>query len=414
MQARPWLFSGALFVATLAIASVLRPGLSAASPDTGTTIRVSVASDGTQQNLDAYPPISMSGDGRYVLFTTKSANLVPGDTNGYDDIFLHDCLTGQTTRISVGPGGVQANGGSTGPSVSGDGRYVAFASGANNLVAGDTNNASDLFVLDRQTGELSRVSVSSGGAQANGGSWGAAVSPTGRYVAFNSLANNLVPGDTNGRDDAFVHDRVTHTTVRISIASDGTQSNAYPPGGQAVVSNNGIAAFSSWATTLVSGDTNNAEDVFVRDLAAGITARISVSSAGVQGNGESWSPKVSDDGRYVSFVSIAYNLVDNDTNWRRDVFAHDRLREGPTSTPTYTPSMTPTPSVTPTPSITPTPTVTLTPSPTRTPGTPNAVPVTRVGARGASAAPVNPWPALVAAGVLLAAALLAARRHGRP
>ena len=161
----------------------------------GNTTRVSVASDGTQSNNSSYNP-SISANGRYVAFESEATNLVRGDTNNFRDIFVHDRQTGQTTRVSVASDGTQANGHSYDPSISADGRYVAFASLANNLVSGDTNDQQDIFVHDRQTGQTTRVSVASDGTQASGHSFNPSISADGRYVAFVSSASNLVGGDT--------------------------------------------------------------------------------------------------------------------------------------------------------------------------------------------------------------------------
>ncbi|MGH8881247.1 MAG: hypothetical protein ACRD0P_28525, partial [Stackebrandtia sp.] len=188
------------------------------------TTRVSVASNGSQANDFSENP-AISADGRYVTFSSGASNLVPGDTNATYDVFVRDRRTGATSRVSVASDGSQANDTSDGPAFSADGRYVAFVSLADNLVPGDTNGAHDVFVHDRRTGATSRVSVASDGRQANHASSGPAVSADGRYIAFGSLADNLVPGDTDGWLDVFVHDRETGATTRVSVASDGSQGN---------------------------------------------------------------------------------------------------------------------------------------------------------------------------------------------
>ncbi len=294
-----------------------------------TTTRVSVDSSGTQGNgLSGYP--SISRDGRYVAFWSLATNLVSGDTNVVDDIFVHDMVTGATERISVSSSGTQANGPSYPVTpLSADGRYVAFASAASNLVANDTNNQVDIFVRDRQLGTTERVSVDSSGLQGNGYSGNPSISADGRYVVFQSTATNLVGGggDTNGVQDVFVHDRQTGETLRISVGSGGTQAN------DASVSStrNGISAdgqligFSSLATNLVSGDTNGVQDAFVYNRVTNTVERISVDSNGVQGNGFSMLTSLSSDGHYVGFNSQSTNLVINDTNGVQDVFVHNRL-----------------------------------------------------------------------------------------
>ncbi|MGH2537869.1 MAG: TolB family protein, partial [Candidatus Promineifilaceae bacterium] len=185
---------------------------------------MSIASDGAQGNDGSYYP-SISADGRYVAFYSDAWNLVGGDTNGTWDVFVHDRDTGQTSRVSVASDGAQGDNHSGAPSISADGRYVAFNSVASNLVGGDTNGAYDIFVHDRDTGQTSRVSIASDGAQGNESSGVPAISADGRYVAFYSEASNLVGGDTNGYLDVFVHDRDTGQTSRASVASDGAQAN---------------------------------------------------------------------------------------------------------------------------------------------------------------------------------------------
>ena len=289
---------------------------------TGLTTRVSVASDGTQSNGESYW-VTISFDGRYVAFDSYASNLVGGDTNNTSDVFVHDRQTGITTRVSIASDGTEGDSSSVSPAFSGDGRYVAFASDAENLVSGDTNGATDTFVHDLQTGMTTRVSVASDGTEGNLNSDYPSMSSDGRYVTFESDADNLVNGDTNNAIDIFVHDRQTGVTTRVSLASDGTQANqdCRTP----VISGNGrYVVYWSPATNLVDGDTNGKYDVFVRDRQIGLTSRVSVASDGTQGNGDSlYFFSMSADGRYVVFVSGASNLVRNDTNTRSDVFMHD-------------------------------------------------------------------------------------------
>jgi Tol biopolymer transport system component len=298
---------------------------------TAATTRVSVSSAAAQGNDHSYAP-SISADGRYVAFYSHATNLVPGDTNATHDVFVHDRQTAATTRVSVSSAGAQANGGSDKPSISADGRYVAFESQASNLVAGDTNATEDVFVHDRQTGTTTRVSVSSAGAQGDGHSNAPSISADGRYVAFHSGATNLVPTDTNNWYDVFVHDRQSGTTTRVSVSSAGGQGNGTSR--WASISADGrYVAFNSSASNLVPGDTNDAYDVFVHDRQMGSTTRVSVSSAGAEGNGESEVPSISADGRYVGFESTAANLVPGDTNGYYDVFVHDRACLSITTSP---------------------------------------------------------------------------------
>ncbi|MBN1449895.1 MAG: PD40 domain-containing protein [Anaerolineales bacterium] len=288
------------------------------------TVRVSVASNGSQGDEESFNP-SISSDGRYVAFVSGASNLVNGDTNGSSDIFVHDRQTGQTTRVSVASDGTQGNSLSDNPTISADGRFIAFTSNARNLVSGDTTG-DDVFVHDRQTGETTRVSVASDGTEGNNTSFTSFtqfISADGRYVTFCSYANNLVDGDTNGWADVFVHDRQTGQTTRVSVTSDGIQGdgNSY----EASISADGrYVAFNSYASNLVTGDTNGKQDIFVHDRQTGQTTRVSVTSDGTQGDDTSESPAISSDGRYITFSSLARNLASWDTNNTYDVFIHDR------------------------------------------------------------------------------------------
>ena len=292
---------------------------------TGKTRRVSVRSNGTQSNGPSSNP-DISGSGRFVAFLSSASNLVPGDTNGVADIFVRDRKKDKTTLVSTRSNGGQTNGASSFPEISSDGRFVSFESSANNLVSGDSNGLIDIFVKDRKTGKTRRVSVRSNGAQANATSSFADISPNGRYVTFTSSANNLVAGDTNTVGDVFLHDRNNKKTKRVSIGAAGEGNGASL---LSSVSNKGQVAFASLATNLVGGDTNAVLDVFVRNTPANNTRRVSISTAGVQGNGGSpttWSPHISASGRYVVFESAATNLVANDTNTDGDVFIRDRTQ----------------------------------------------------------------------------------------
>jgi len=290
----------------------------------GITEQVSVASNGAGGNNESELG-SVSADGRYVTFYSTSTNLVSGDTNGAYDVFVRDRRAGQTTRISVDSNGVQGNAGSLVPSMSEDARIVAFASSSTNLVPGDLNGLQDVFVHDRQTGQTMLVSVDSNGAQANGGeSTYPSISADGRYVAFESSAHNLVSGDTNGYLDVFVHDRQSGVTERVSVATGGAQGNngSVRPW---ISADGRLVAFQSASSNLGLGaDVNPDWDVFVHDRQNGTTELASISSAGVQGNGQSAWASISGDGQFVMFQSRATNLVPGDTNGQDDVFVHDR------------------------------------------------------------------------------------------
>ena len=238
--------------------------LTGASAFPGITERVSVDSAGVEAN-DASSIPTISSDGRFVAFHSFATNLVAGDTNSSSDVFVHDRQTGATTRVSVDSSGVEGNGNSFSPDISDDGRLVAFYSFATNLVTGDTNNAPDVFVHDLVSGVTERASVDSAGVEGNGRSLLPAISRDGHFVAFYSLATNLVAGDTNGSDDVFVHDRQSGATVRVSVDSGGTQGNGSSL--RPAISGDGcIVTFDSSASNLVAGDTNNTSDVFAHDL----------------------------------------------------------------------------------------------------------------------------------------------------
>jgi Tol biopolymer transport system component len=290
---------------------------------TGSTERVSVSSSEGQANGPSHSSW-VSANGRYVVFESFASNLVKGDTNGVFDVFLRDRLQGKTYRVSVGPHGRQGNGPSADPEVSSDGRYVAFESSASNLVRNDGNGAiTDVFVRDRSSGRTTLVSVSSHSAKGNASSSDPSISPNGRYVAFESLASTLVKGDTNAVTDAFLRDLTTGTTSRMSVNSRGVQgrSGSY----SAIVNSDGrFVAFESFSSNLAKGDTNAVSDVFLRDRANGKTYRVSVGSNGAQGNGYSSDPRISANGRYIVFESAASNFIANDNNARVDVFIKDR------------------------------------------------------------------------------------------
>ena len=288
-------------------------------------LRVSVDSSGVEANDASFEP-SMSDDGRFVAFASAANNLVAGDANGSRDVFVHDRQTGATTLASVPLAGGFGNSDSFSPTISADGRFVAFLSTASNLVPGDANGRIDVFVRDRQTGATARVSVSSAGAEGDADCvFAPAIRADGRFVAFTTAATNLVPGDTNGVTDVFVHDRASGQTRRVSVSSAGAQGNAASGRGPSLSDDGRVVAFTSSATNLVAGDGNGVEDAFVRDLQTGVTARVSLASGGGEGNGPSGDPSISADGRFVAFSSSASNLIPNDTNGVPDIFSHDRL-----------------------------------------------------------------------------------------
>ena len=299
---------------------------------TGVLVRVSVDSSGVQGNRNSYSP-AISSTGRFVAFTSLASNLVAGDTNGDTDVFVHDRDpdgngifdegNGITFRVSIRTSGLEANSASGHPSISDDGSQVAFDSGASNLVVGDTNRVTDVFVRDWVVSQTTRVSVDSSGVQGDGESAAPSISRNGNVVGFHSFATNLVAHDVNNQYDVFVRDRSAGATEIVSVDSSGIAADKWSFG--ASLSDDGqFVAFYSWSDNLVAGDTNSTGDVFLRDRAARTTERVSVDSAGNEADGPSFSPAVSPDGTVVAYESGADNLVANDGNGLDDLFVRDR------------------------------------------------------------------------------------------
>ena len=287
--------------------------------------RVSVDSSGAQGNRASIPCV-ISGDGRLIVFQSYATNLVAGDTNGVTDIFVRDLAAGTTVRVSVDSLGAQANDESEQPAISDDGRFVAFVSAASNLVPGDTNSARDVFIRDLVLGVTLRASVDSNGAEISDGGIAPSLSADGRFLSFGTSASNLVPGDTNGFGDVFVRDMITGAIDRVSVDSSGGEGNNQSASSFDALSDDGqVVAFESFASNLVVGDTNGKRDVFFHDRTTGETRRVSVDSSGAEGNDRSFEPVLSGDGRFVAFHSYANNLVPSDGNISSDVFVHDRV-----------------------------------------------------------------------------------------
>jgi PKD repeat protein len=289
---------------------------------TGTTERINYSSEFGQTVWDSHSP-EISEDGRYITYYSFADNLVANDTNLSDDIFVYDRVQAITERVSINNAGVEGNDGSYYPQISADGRYVSFASFADNLLPNDTNGRYDVFLYDRVASSIEMVSVTSDGAQADNHSFFSSVSGDGRYVAFESSASNLAPNDSNRRSDIFLRDRLNQTTLRISLYSDGTS----PMGASIspmINSQGSHVVFSSVVDLLIDADTNNREDVYLYDIGANSLELVSVDRDGNLANFGSTNPSLSSDGLMVAFQSMATNLVADDTNSREDIFIRDR------------------------------------------------------------------------------------------
>lgn len=306
-----WRSIGGAFV--VAIGSVLVPSGSASA--VVTPVLVSVGLGGAAANGDSGRP-AVTATGRYVAFESDASNLVAGDTNGRKDVFVRDTIAKKTTRVSVGAGGSQGNGQSQDPSISDDGRYVAFSSGASNLVAGDSNGAFDVFVHDRVAHVTTRVSVSSGGVQGNGASYFARIAPGGRFVAFVSEATNLAAGsDTNNDTDVFVRSLAAGTTERVSSTPLGNAANS-GSAGPSISANGSRVAFTSWANDLGPPQTNEQHTVYVRDRTKRVTWAVPLIEEptyhidyGIEA--ATRTPAISRDGKRLAFV----NLYDFGSTW---------------------------------------------------------------------------------------------------
>jgi hypothetical protein len=353
--------------------------LAGAAATAGTTERVSVTSNELEATGGDSVGAAVSADGRFIAFSSAATDLVAGDTNARSDVFVRDRANGTTERVSVDSSEDEGNNTSDSPAISGDGRFVSFYSLSNDLVPGDLNAGGDVFVRDRLNGTTERISVDSSEAEANNSSGASAITPDGRYVAFASIASNLgapdgagwdifvrdrqagttelvsVPGpgalesgsadfpsisddgnlvafesskkltSTDGtiHSDVFLRDRTGATTTLLSVSSAEVQSD-YPSYSTAISGNGLFVAFVSGATNLVPNDPSG-YDTFLRDLAAGTTERISVSSNGTGANSNALDPAISADGRFVAFDSSATNLGSGDTTAYADVFLRDRL-----------------------------------------------------------------------------------------
>lgn len=268
---------------------------------------------------------SLSSDGAMLAFQSFATNLVPDDTATFSEIFVKDTRTGAITRVSTDAAGVPGNGKSEIPAITPDGNLVVFGSDAGNLVPGDTNGQTDVFLKNLATGGITRVSTDSGQAQADGPSgyrYGPMISADGRFVAFDSQAGNLAPGDVNGQDDVFVKDMETGKTILVSATADGSSGNG--PSYRVGISGDArLVVFRSEASDLLPEDKDTASDIYLKDLRDGSLRLISTSSGGVKADAPSYDPSISADGRRVGFSTEAANLVPGDNNVNYDIFVKD-------------------------------------------------------------------------------------------
>lgn len=323
------MFKKIIYILTIIALFVFQPNTMSASVENITIL--SKSNDGVLGNSHSSEGM-LSKDGNFVVFISQASNLVAGDTNDLADVFVYEIQTDTVERVSISTLGVESNGESFDADISGDGRYVVFVSGATNLVPGDTNGDDDIFVYDRDTNSIEIVSIglgdektSSVSSSSDGASAMPSISLNGRYVVFESVATNLIEGDTNGESDIFIRDLLLDTTERVSITNEGNEAVGYSIA-PAMSSDGRYVSFFSEDNTLVSGDTNALSDYFVRDLLLNTTERVNVSSEEVESNGLLSTVTrhgISNDGRYAVFSSLATNLVPGDTNGVDDIFVRD-------------------------------------------------------------------------------------------
>lgn len=292
--------------------------------DTGLVRRLSQAIDGSDANGGSFLP-EISSDGQYVVWHSSASNLVENDSNGVSDVFLYSLADQSIELISKNTTGAPGDSGSMSASVSDRGRFVVYESNASNLVSGDTNITSDIFLYARESGVTSRISVDSDGnaGQSRGSqSANAAISADGRWVVFDSFAP-LVSGDVNNRNDVFLRDLIANTTIRLSVSADGGDANggSRNPAIDAVGS---VVVFESDASNLVDGDDNGSTDIFLLTLPGGGTELISRSADGIPGDDASVAPQLDSTGAAVIFSSFAANLSVEDSNEAQDVFRYSR------------------------------------------------------------------------------------------
>jgi subtilisin family serine protease/Tol biopolymer transport system component len=279
---------------------------------------VSVSSSGLQGDNDSRHP-SVSADGRYIAFESWAANLVDRDNNLCRDVFVRDVLLGTTERVSVSSGGIEADGESKGAMISADGRYVAFASNATNLDPAASSGVSQVYLHDMWTGTTTLLSKTSEGVAGNKESLAPSISGNGQRVAFVTLADNLV--DSNGWPNVLLADLPTATLTLVNVDSSGQSAPGMSSG--PVISRDGNRIAFTTESALAPGDTNGLFDVYVRNLVGWTTLAGSADAGGAFGSRESHAGALSRNGRFLVFTSAAWSFDPGDTNEHVDVFRKD-------------------------------------------------------------------------------------------
>ena len=306
----------------------------------GTTTLVSIDTTGTRGGNFSSNNQQITPDGRFVLFQSSASDLVTIDNNEQPDIFVRDLWTKTTTLVSINAVGTDSGNGSSyqgldeSPQITPDGRFVVFQSRANNLVTTDNNGEQDIFVRDLQVGTTTLISINTAGTDSGNrrsGYFDPKITPDGRFVVFDSFANDLVANDNNSSSvsDVFIRDLQTTTTTLVSVNITGTGSGNNFSGNPQITPDGRFVVFSSRASDLVSADNNEEFDIFVRDLQMGTTTLVSINAADTNGgNDTSRNPQISSDGRFVTFESDASDLVTTDIeNRESDIFLRDLQTE---------------------------------------------------------------------------------------
>lgn len=293
---------------TVLIASVMPASVCCRAAPLSAAASAATGPAATAQPDDRSQGPSVSANGRYVVFSSRATNLVPGDPNHASHVYIRDLRKQTTTMVDVSESGSVANADGVGASVSGGGRFVAFTSDATNLVPGVADGQLNVYVRDMVRHTTRLVSVPRTGLEGNGPSFRAYISESGRYITFTSGASDLAPGTASGVWNVFIRDLTRDTTALVSAGTDDTAANA-PSMGSAVSADGRLVAFTSLASNLVAGTTRGVPEVYVRDMRRGITEIVSTAPDGAFANGNNQGWSLSSDGRFVVFSSTASNLV---------------------------------------------------------------------------------------------------------